>query len=63
MLDVVDFIQERGGDLKKLYESQRKRHAPENAIDEVIALYEDHRSSKSICTDSCKILLIVRSKL
>lgn len=45
MLDVVDFIEERGGDPKKIKESQRRRFAPEEAVDEVIALYEDHRTS------------------
>ncbi|KAL8791422.1 MAG: hypothetical protein Q9213_000038 [Squamulea squamosa] len=46
MLDVVDFIVERGGDPKKIKESQRRRFAPEGAVDEVIALYEDHRKTK-----------------
>ncbi|KAL8739277.1 MAG: hypothetical protein Q9181_000007 [Wetmoreana brouardii] len=46
MLDVVDFIQERGGDPKRIRESQRRRYAPEEAVDEVIALYEDHRKTK-----------------
>ena len=46
MLDVVDFIEERGGDPKKIRESQRRRFAPEEAVDEVIALFEDHRKSK-----------------
>ena len=46
MLDVSDFIEEKGGDPKKIRESQRRRYAPEEAVDEVIALYEDHRKSK-----------------
>ena len=45
MLDVFDFIVEKGGDPQKIKESQRKRYAPEEAVDEVIALYEDHRKS------------------
>ena len=45
MLDVFDFIVEKGGDPKKIKESQRRRYAPEEAVDEVIALYEDHRKS------------------
>ena len=48
MLDVVDFITERGGDPKAILESQRRRNAPEEAVDEVIALYEDHRKSSFI---------------
>ena len=45
MLDVVDFITERGGDPKAIRESQRRRNAPEAIVDEVIALFEDHRTS------------------
>lgn len=44
MLDLNDFIAERGGDVKKIKESQRKRFASEEAVDEVIALYEEARS-------------------
>ena len=47
MLDIFDFIVEKGGDPKKIKESQRCRYAPEEAVDEVIALYEDHRKSES----------------
>lgn len=47
MLDVSDFIVEKGGDPNKIRESQRRRHAPEDAVDQVIALYEDHRKSTS----------------
>ncbi|KZF22619.1 seryl-tRNA synthetase [Xylona heveae TC161] len=46
MLDIIDFIAERGGDPVKIRESQRRRSAPENVVDEVIALYEDHRKTK-----------------
>ena len=47
MLDLLDFISERGGDPKKVRESQRRRHADEGAVDEIITLYEDARRSKS----------------
>lgn len=47
MLDVFDFIVEKGGNPQKIKESQRRRYAPEEAVDEVIALYEDHRKSNS----------------
>lgn len=47
MLDVVDFIKERGGDPEKIRESQRRRFAPVEVVDEIIALYEDHRASTS----------------
>jgi seryl-tRNA synthetase len=46
MLDLNDFIAERGGNPNKIKESQRKRFAPEEAVDEVIALYEEARKGK-----------------
>lgn len=45
MLDIIDFIKERGGDPEKIRESQRRRFAPVEVVDEIIALYEDHRST------------------
>lgn len=48
MLDVLEFIVEKGGDPKKIKESQRRRYAPEEVVDEVIALYEDHRKSTEV---------------
>ena len=45
MLDINDFIEERGGDPKKIRESQRRRHAPESVVDDIIALFHDHRKS------------------
>jgi hypothetical protein len=45
MLDIFDFIVEKGGNPEKIKESQRRRYAPEEAVDEVIALYEEHRKS------------------
>jgi seryl-tRNA synthetase len=38
MLDVNDFITERGGNPEKIKESQRRRYAPVEIVDEVIAL-------------------------
>ncbi|KAF4634658.1 hypothetical protein G7Y89_g3447 [Cudoniella acicularis] len=46
MLDIFDFIVEKGGNPQKIKESQRRRYAPEEAVDEVIALYEDHRKTQ-----------------
>lgn len=46
MLDVLDFVADRGGEPNKVRESQRRRYAPEGIVDEVIALYEDHRKSE-----------------
>lgn len=53
MLDLNDFIAERGGDVNKIKESQRKRFAPEEAVDEVIALYEEARKG-TLCSDQGK---------
>ncbi|CAD6501744.1 BgTH12-01993 [Blumeria graminis f. sp. triticale] len=50
MLDIFDFIVEKGGDPQKIKDSQRKRFAPEEAVDEVIALYEDHRTTQYAAT-------------
>jgi hypothetical protein len=46
MLDVLDFIVDKGGNPLKIKESQRRRYASEEVVDEVIALYEDHRKSE-----------------
>jgi hypothetical protein len=46
MLDIQDFTVDKGGNPEKIKESQRRRYAPEEAVDEVIALYEDHRKSE-----------------
>lgn len=48
MLDLNDFIAERGGDPKKIKENQRKRFAPEEAVDEVITLYEEARRGRDV---------------
>ena len=45
MLDVLDFVVEKGGNPELIRESQRRRYAPVEVVDEVIALYEDHRKS------------------
>ncbi len=55
MLDVSDFIKERGGDPQKVRDSQRRRNAPESAVDEVIALYEDHRKSMLLVSSTLSL--------
>ncbi|PQE11947.1 hypothetical protein CJF31_00000068 [Rutstroemia sp. NJR-2017a BVV2] len=50
MLDVFDFIVEKGGNPEKIKESQRRRYAPEAVVDEVIAMYEDHRKTQYAAT-------------
>ncbi|KAJ0130497.1 Serine--tRNA ligase, cytoplasmic, partial [Colletotrichum tanaceti] len=50
MLDLQDFIKERGGDPEKIRDSQRRRHAPTEIVDEVIALWDDHRKTQYSAT-------------
>ncbi|KAI0472034.1 hypothetical protein GGR56DRAFT_656616 [Xylariaceae sp. FL0804] len=45
MLDVLDFIAERGGNPEKIRESQRRRYAPVAVVDEVISMWEGHRKT------------------
>lgn len=46
MLDIEDFIEERGGDPKKIKESQLRRGASTELVDEVIELWKDDRAGK-----------------
>jgi len=46
MIDIQDFIKERGGDPEKIRESQRKRNAPVELVDQVIELFEEHRKQQ-----------------
>ncbi|EQK98236.1 hypothetical protein G6O67_004069 [Ophiocordyceps sinensis] len=50
MLDVNDFIADRGGNPEKIRDSQRRRHASVEVVDEVIALFEDHRKTQYSAT-------------
>ena len=43
MLDIKDFIAERGGNPERIRESQRKRFEPVEIVDEIIKQYQDHR--------------------
>lgn len=43
MLDIADFVSDRGGNPNKVKESQRKRFAPESVVDEILTLYEEAR--------------------
>lgn len=45
MLDINDLITERGGNPEKVRESQRRRNAPVEIVDEVIAMFEDHKKT------------------
>lgn len=44
MLDVLDFITERGGNPEKVRENQRRRGEPVELVDEVIALWQEARA-------------------
>lgn len=46
MLDVNDFIKERGGNPDKIRQSQRRRHAPEEIVEQIIDMFEDHRKTQ-----------------
>lgn len=46
MLDIIDFIAERGGNPDKIRESQRRRHASVEVVDEIIAMFEEHRKGR-----------------
>jgi seryl-tRNA synthetase len=43
MLDINLFFKDKGGDPELVRESQRRRGAPVEAVDEVIALYDEWR--------------------
>ena len=47
MLDVFDFIPDKGGDPNRIRESQRRRHAPESVVEEIQKLYEDAKTSET----------------
>ena len=45
MLDITDFIAERGGDPERIRESQRRRGEAVEIVDEIIQMFEDHRKT------------------
>lgn len=46
MLDIADLIPERGGDPNKVKESQRKRFASVDVVDEVVELFATARATR-----------------
>lgn len=50
MLDVLDFITERGGNPALIKKSQERRHESTEIVDEVIGLWEDHRKTQYAAT-------------
>ena len=45
MLDITDFVSERGGDPERIRESQRRRNESVEVVDEIIQMFEDHRKA------------------
>jgi len=43
MLDILSFIEEKGGNPELIRESQRRRHASVEVVDQVITLYDGWR--------------------
>ncbi|KAG0264729.1 Cytosolic seryl-tRNA synthetase [Mortierella polycephala] len=46
MLDINLFLEERGGEPELIRESQRRRHESVELVDEIIALYEDWKTTR-----------------
>ncbi|KAK4229869.1 serine--tRNA ligase, cytoplasmic [Podospora fimiseda] len=63
MLDINDFIAERGGDPEKIRESQKRRHAPVEVVDEVIAMFEDHRKTSYSATQLNAQINVVQKQI
>ena len=56
MLDLLDFQVDKGGDLERIRESQRRRHASEAVVDDVVALFEDYKRSNYLTYLSSALL-------
>jgi seryl-tRNA synthetase len=48
-LDILSFIDSKGGDSEAIRESQRKRGDPVELVDEIIAMYNEWIKSMSGC--------------
>jgi seryl-tRNA synthetase len=46
MLDVFDFFGDKGAIPEKIRESQKRRYAPVEAVDEIIALAEEAKAGE-----------------
>ncbi|KAK8846694.1 serine-tRNA ligase [Kwoniella newhampshirensis] len=46
MIDLIHFQTDKGGNPEVVRESQRKRGAPEELVDEVIAIFADHKQAQ-----------------
>lgn len=63
MLDVNDFIVERGGNPEKIRESQRRRHAKVELVDEVIADFVDHRKTQYAATQIGSEINVIQKEI
>ncbi|KAF2861982.1 serine-tRNA ligase [Piedraia hortae CBS 480.64] len=54
MLDINDFLAERGGDVEAIKDSQKRRGAPVEAVDDVIASFRDWMSDNHNATTLLK---------
>lgn len=57
MLDILDFITEKGGDVAKIFQSQMRRNASTDLINEVIELYDEHRKGMNLLCNSDRELI------
>ena len=48
MLDIVDFIEERGGDPERIRESQGRRGDSIELVDEIIEMWHANRKGKEV---------------
>jgi len=46
MLDIFDFFGDKGATPEKIRESQRKRYAPDEVVDEIIAMAEEAKAGE-----------------
>ncbi|KAI0913827.1 seryl-tRNA synthetase [Ustulina deusta] len=63
MLDITDFIASRGGDPEKIRQSQKKRNAPTEIVDEIIELWEVHRTTNYAATQINAEIKTVQSNI
>lgn len=63
MLDITDFITSRGGDPEKIRQSQKKRNAPAEIVDEIIELWEVHRTTNYAATQINAEIKTVQSNI
>ncbi|KAI0442400.1 seryl-tRNA synthetase [Xylaria telfairii] len=63
MLDITDFIASRGGDPEAIRQSQKKRNAPVEIVDEIIELWEVHRTTLYAATQIGAEIKTVQSNI